>query len=938
MAEADKVIELCQSFDELCRQRLLTRRPPASDETLASMTAAPEMDSMLGQIKEFVRAEVARQLSLLSSATPPPSPFAANLSQVIQEQVFAALPSARETTPLPAPVAFPEVTAPLSYAEALARPPPPAFVPSPSVASIHLQESSIYLLRPVADNQEDNEEWQSESSPDSITLMVCMFGLLLGIMITALLTIYFLSNDSVSEVTMKGTKAPESAGGSIAVPSVESITPQQSLTMETATVKQSVSVTPAPVSTTKAVRMLPVPPVVGTITAVPTTVSADTALPTTVSAETALPTTVSPSVGASDNVCTTDECHFLAQWLRQKLDAEADPCEDFYRFVCGTFKGPGTDAFAKVNHTMTSIIIGAAYAARVPTTGQTSWQKAAGMFQACISLFAEHRSETADLVAWMTSIDLDLNNGTALQSVDPKDMMVRCSLDFGVQAIIFIKLFEVFFFNNKRGLVLTYSERDSEWQASVRNIPEQAKLGNYVRILSLYGLVQNETARLASLISQHESKLDNIVLHENVPQAQTLVGSIRSMGMKTRPYVKGEEWSTAISKYTNNTYNGDDLIVYKTDTLNIVAALFKSVKRQGISYLIAWSVYRQLLPFTSRRFVAKPDEPSQACYYFVRKVMKLAIAAPYLLSVTNQKTLNETASMVDNIRRAYRTAFETSSWVTGDVRKVAIQKLANMKYYVGSPGQRLDPAVIEKYYDSVPDVTTDKFFDAWRKALSASSHQTWADQKTWIFDEAEVDAYYATNLNIVVITTAILQLPFFYTGAPPAINYGGIGMVVGHEIMHGYDVSGTMYDASGTQRQWATPEFLANYTEKALCLRQSHKAAKKMKARQDVLDDTLDSENLADFAGAAIAHAAYASLPALQRNLKLPSLNLTAEQLFFIGHCAKWCESMQVTSARYAPGRSRCIVPLLNMVEFSDAFGCAPGTPMNPAKKCVFWL
>ncbi|XP_070389842.1 neprilysin-2-like isoform X2 [Dermacentor albipictus] len=163
-------------------------------------------------------------------------------------------------------------------------------------------------------------------------------------------------------------------------------------------------------------------------------------------------------------------------------------------------------------------------------------------------------------------------------------------------------------------------------------------------------------------------------------------------------------------------------------------------------------------------------------------------------------------------------------------------------------------------------------------------------------------------------------------------------MVVGHEIMHGYDVNGTMYDASGTHRPWATPEFLGNYTEKALCLRESHKAAKKMKARQALLDDTLDSENLADFAGTATAYAAYASLPALQRNLKLPGLNLRADHLFFVAHCAKWCENVDDASARYAAGRSRCIVPLSNMVEFSDAFGCAPGTPMNPPKKCVFWL
>ncbi|XP_065289048.1 neprilysin-1-like [Dermacentor albipictus] len=794
----------------------------------------------------------------------------------------------------------------------------PAFE-SADEGSIHLREPDIYLLRSIEDTQEDNEEWQSGSSPDSIPLMVCVFGLLPGIMIAALLTIYFVSSDSVSEATMKGTQAPESPGGSVVVPSVESISPRQSHTVET----------PSPLSTTKTVPIPKVSPVVGT----------ETALPTTVSPETALPTTISPSVGAGDKVCLTDECHFVAQWLRQKLVPEANPCEDFYRFVCGTFKdGPDLTAFTRGNDTMRSITIGAAYAARVPATGQTSWQKAAGMFQACASLIATNRTETADLVAWMTSIDLDLKNETALQSVDPKDMMVRCSLDFGVHAIISIRLLELFFFKKKRGLMLTYSERDSERQASVRIVSEKAKLHDYVQVLSFYGLDQNETERLAFLISKHESKLDNIVLNERASQAEPLLGKIRSMGKLTRPYVKGGEWSTAFSKYTNNTYKGDDLIVYKTDILNIVAALFKSVKRQWISYLIAWSVYRQLLPLTDRRFLANPKEPSKACYSFVKQVMNLAIAAPYLLSVTNQKTLNETASMVENIRRAFRTAFETSGWVTGDVLQLAIQKLTKMKYYVGSPGQRLDPAAIEKYYDSVPDVTTDKFFEAWRKALSVSCHQIWADQKTWIFDETAVNAYYFDYFNTVAIPTAILQLPFFYTGAPAAINYGGIGAIIGHEIMHGYDVARTMFNASGTQRHWATPEFLANYTDKALCLRESHKAAEKMKARQAVLDDTLDSENLADFVGAVTAHAAYTSLPALQRNLKLPGLNLTAEHLFFVAHCAKWCEKWYIRSERYAYGRSRCIVPLSNMVEFSDAFGCAPGTPMNPPKKCVFWL
>ncbi|KAH8039016.1 hypothetical protein HPB51_004941 [Rhipicephalus microplus] len=109
------------------------------------------------------------------------------------------------------------------------------------------------------------------------------------------------------------------------------------------------------------------------------------------------------------------------------------------------------------------------------------------------------------------------------------------------------------------------------------------------------------------------------------------------------------------------------------------------------------------------------------------------------------------------------------------------------------------------------------------------------------------------------------------------------------------------------------------------------------RARQADLDAIIDSENLADIVGVAIAHAAFASLPLAERNVTLPGLNLTAEHLFFISHCAKWCESERVIVERYAPGRSRCIVPLMNMAAFSEAFQCAPNTPMNPSKKCSFW-
>ncbi|KAH6932280.1 hypothetical protein HPB50_004153 [Hyalomma asiaticum] len=230
-----------------------------------------------------------------------------------------------------------------------------------------------------------------------------------------------------------------------------------------------------------------------------------------------------------------------------------------------------------------------------------------------------------------------------------------------------------------------------------------------------------------------------------------------------------------------------------------------------------------------------------------------------------------------------------------------------------------------------------EFFNAWREALLAAAHRSWADQKTFIFDETPPNAYYVINKNNVVIPAGILQHPFFFVDGPPAVNYGGIGMVIGHEIMHGYDVGGSEYDDESTSRPWTTPEYLEKYVEKTLCLRESHKAAEPKRARQSVLNDTIDSENLADLVGAVISHAAFSSLPPLERSMTLPGLNLTAEHLFFVSQCAKWCASRRATSPRYASGRSRCIVPLMNMVEFSEAFGCASGTPMNPPKKCLFW-
>ncbi|XP_075744559.1 membrane metallo-endopeptidase-like 1 [Rhipicephalus microplus] len=180
-----------------------------------------------------------------------------------------------------------------------------------------------------------------------------------------------------------------------------------------------------------------------------------------------------------------------------------------------------------------------------------------------------------------------------------------------------------------------------------------------------------------------------------------------------------------------------------------------------------------------------------------------------------------------------------------------------------------------------------------------------------------------------------MQSPFLYLDGPIALNYGGIGMIIAHEIMHAFDVDGIQVNKHN--KTILTSEFVKEYTKRALCLRHSHKSVLSLSGHHETLNDTVDSENLADLVGTMVAYAAYSSLPQKYKDVKLVNLDISTERLFFINHCVKWCAERTTLEKRYAPLRSRCIVPLMNMPEFSRAFGCAPGSPMNPREKCAFW-
>ncbi|XP_077524294.1 neprilysin-2-like [Amblyomma americanum] len=215
------------------------------------------------------------------------------------------------------------------------------------------------------------------------------------------------------------------------------------------------------------------------------------------------------------------------------------------------------------------------------------------------------------------------------------------------------------------------------------------------------------------------------------------------------------------------------------------------------------------------------------------------------------------------------------------------------------------------------------------------------EQATENFTLSSVNAYYLGSRNTITIYPGLLQPPFFFKGAPAAINYGGLGQVVGHEIMHAFDADGITYSYRYIRRNFDDTMTMKEYKKKLLCIRASYERAEASLSRARTSERDTDSEGFADFAGAVLAYATYRRLPEHVRTRSLPDVGLSAEQTFFVSRCLNLCSTTpgrrRTPGSKYWHSRSRCIVPLQNMPEFSKAFSCKPGDLMNPPDRCSFW-
>ncbi|XP_070397046.1 uncharacterized protein [Dermacentor albipictus] len=332
--------------------------------------------------------------------------------------------------------------------------------------------------------------------------------------------------------------------------------------------------------------------------------------------------------------CGTNECRSLSERLRLQVKFTADPCDDFYDYVCGRYWGDVNGALSEVNAVMRSYTIASIGETTVPATGQKAWHKAAGLFKACVALAASHRSEVGDLTAWLATLGLDLNNLNP--SVDPVDMIVRCSLDFGVEAVFAVRPSERSFIERKRSIEFKLSHAEELWHQyrhSLLTKSAQHGVDYYADTLAPYGVSAENTTMVYKIMVLENELIISLNKHMSVGSS-FVIGTIEDMGLTTTPLVTSAQWEEMFSKYTNGIYGGRDKIAYQKELLLVLAELLGSPATgpAGLRCLVAWSLFRQLLSYAQLPQGAGDKETLYVCYQRVSDVMDLALNSHYLQS------------------------------------------------------------------------------------------------------------------------------------------------------------------------------------------------------------------------------------------------------------------------------------------------------------------
>jgi len=387
-----------------------------------------------------------------------------------------------------------------------------------------------------------------------------------------------------------------------------------------------------------------------------------------------------------------------------------------------------------------------------------------------------------------------------------------------------------------------------------------------------------------------------------------------------------------------------------------VNAVLESESLDSLKTYVSWHVLNEAAPWLSQPFVdvnfrfqqnLTGQKEIQArwkrCVSLTDHELGEALGQRYVDATFGPDGKQRMLKMVDALEKSLAEDIQNLGWMSDDTKKQAKVKLDAIRNKIGYPDVYRDySSVVIKPDDLVGNIARADEFESKRDIAKIDKP---LDRKEWGMTPPTVNAYYSGSFNEIVFPAGILQPPFFDKSMDDAVNFGGIGLVIGHELTHGFDDQGRKYDPHGNLRDWWTEQDGKEFEKRVSCVADEYS---NFVAVDDLkLNGRLTlGENTADNGGARIALAALEQMIADDKTGKEGQKidGYTPEQRFFLGFGRVWCEKRRPEIARtrvltdpHSPGKYRVDGVVQNMPEFQKAWGCKPGQPMVAENACHVW-
>jgi len=680
------------------------------------------------------------------------------------------------------------------------------------------------------------------------------------------------------------------------------------------------------------------------------------------------------SFAQSDAAPSSSSMPALQRFSIDQVDKTLDPCSDFFQYACGkwikanpipadqggwgTFNMLAIWNIAAVHNTLEE--------AAQPSANRTPVQQKVGdYFASCMDEDAINKAGLKPLQP-----ELDRIAGIKKKSQLPEviasiHLMIRPAnlnfIDAAYQGVLF-GVYSAPGFDDARvtlasldqsGMALPGREFYLKDDAKSKEIRDKY-VQHVARMLELSGESTPQAAKDSQSVMAIETELaksamDIIVRRD--PKNLNNRMSLKQVQALT-PSFNWKQYFAAMQAPPSPQYT-----VTAPDFLRGMEKLLQSRSLEEWQAYLRWSVLHSLASSLSQPFVeenfdffgrtlggTKELQPRwRRCSIYADIDLGEAVGQAYVAKYFPPENKQRMLDMVKAIETALGQDIDAATWMSDSTKKAAHVKLSAQIDKIGYPDHWRDYSAIEiKRDDFLGNVQRSSGFEIRRRIAKFGQP---ANRTEWDMTPPTVNAYEDPQHNTINFPAGILQPPFFDTSASEGNNYGAIGGVIGHEIIHGYDDQGRKFDAEGNLKDWWTAADAANYDQRDRCITDEYtqdvpEAGVKQNGKLSAGEDTADNGGL---------HIALAglenTLKSQGKNLESPSGNgITELQNFFLSWANVWCGELRPEIARTAVmtqghslERYRVNNVVGNMPEFAHAFGCRAGQPMVHANACRVW-